>query len=82
MGRSKNNDTKNFYKQTVRILKRTANAMESDSHHRAVPSYLSGIAWSTTVRTNCFFPPTWVETVKGHHHSYLARTRNLIMQTE
>ena len=63
-GRSKNNDTKHFYKQTVRILKRTANAMESDSHHRAVPSYLV-----ESLVYNCpnglFLPSTWVETGKG-----------------
>ena len=63
-GRSKNNDTSHYYKKTVRILKRTANAMEDDSCHRAVPSYLV-----ESLVYNCpnslFLPPTWVETVRG-----------------
>ena len=63
-GRTKNNDTNQFYKKTVRILKRTANAMESDGYHRAVPSYLV-----ESLVYNCpndlFSPPPWIATVKA-----------------
>ena len=63
-GRSKNNDTKHFYKKIVRILKRTANAMETDGHHRAIPSYLvESLIYNCP--NNLFLPPTWVAPVKG-----------------
>ena len=63
-GRIKNNNTNRYYKKTVRILKRTANEMEADRHHRAVPSYLV-----ESLVYNCpnglFLPPTWEETLRG-----------------
>ncbi len=63
-GRSKNADTSHYYKKTVRILKRTANAMEDEGFHRATASFLV-----ESLVYNCpkslFFPSTWVETVRG-----------------
>ena len=63
-GRAKNNDTSHYYKKIVRILKRTANAMESDGAPRSVPSYLvESLVFNCP--NNLFLPPTWVETVQG-----------------
>ena len=67
-GRSKNTDTNGFYKKSVRILKRTANAMESNRYHRAVASY-----FVESLVYNChdslFSPSTWTDTIReivGH----------------
>ena len=63
-GRSKNNSTDQFYKKTVRILKRTANAMEKEGFHDAVPSYLvESLVYNC--QNDLFCPPTWVATVEG-----------------
>ena len=63
-GRSKNNSTNSYYKKTVRILKRTANAMESDGHHRAVASYfVESLVYNCSNQS--FLPSTWIATIRG-----------------
>ena len=62
-GRQKNTDTKKFYKQAVRILKRVENAMVEDDVHREVPSF-----FVECLTYNCpddlFLLPTWTETIR------------------
>lgn len=63
-GRTKNNRTNYNYKKAVRILKRAANAMESDQYHRRVASFLV-----ESLVYNCpdslFMRSTWTQTVRG-----------------
>jgi hypothetical protein len=63
-GRAKNTRTNGHFKNGVRILKRAANAMESDGVHRSVPSF-----FVECLAYNCpdhlFLRPTWTETVRG-----------------
>ena len=63
-GREKNNRTSTKYKKTVRILKRTANAMLSDDIHRDVVSY-----FVESLVYNCpdalFSPSSWTETTRN-----------------
>lgn len=63
-GRQKNTNTSNYYKKTVRIMKRVENAMVKDGKHREVPSF-----FVECLVYNCpndiFLRRTWTETVSG-----------------
>lgn len=63
-GRQKNTKTNNYYKKTVRIMKRVENAMVKDGKHREVPSF-----FVECLVYNCpndiFLRSTWTETVSG-----------------
>ena len=73
-GRSKNTSTNSYYKKAVRILKRTANAMESDGYHRAVTSY-----FVESLVYNCpghlFLPSTWGARIRGIVYHIWENTR-------
>ncbi|WP_198681272.1 nucleotidyltransferase family protein [Lentzea terrae] len=63
-GRTKNGNTSSFYKQAVRILKRTENAMVLANSHREVPSF-----FVECLTYNCpdslFMGNTWSDTIRS-----------------
>jgi hypothetical protein len=63
-GKNKNTRTKTYYKQAVRVLKRTENAMLSAKVHREVPSF-----FVECLVYNCpdsiLLLSTWTDTVRG-----------------
>ncbi len=63
-GRAKNTRTKQYYKKTVRIMKRVENVMVAEGVHREVPSF-----FVECLVYNCpdsvFLEPTWTKTVEG-----------------
>ena len=63
-GKTKNTDTKDFYKQTVRIMKRVENAMVSDGVHREVPSFfVECLVYNCS--NDIFLRSTWTDIVRG-----------------
>lgn len=62
-GRAKNIQTRQFYKQAVRIMKRVENAMVLDGEHREVPSF-----FVECLVYNCpddvFLESIWTETIR------------------
>jgi hypothetical protein len=62
-GKDKNNATNLCFKRVVRILKRTALAMESGGQHRPVPSFfIECLAYNCPNHVLC--RSTWTETVR------------------
>jgi predicted nucleotidyltransferase len=63
-GNAKNKRTDGFYKQAVRIMKRTENAMVDGGHHREVPSYfIECLLYNCP--DNIFLRTTWTQTIEG-----------------
>jgi hypothetical protein len=63
-GRAKNTSTNGYFKQAVRILKRTENAMVEAKYHREVSSYLLECLVYNCPNT-VLLESTWVETIRG-----------------
>jgi hypothetical protein len=63
-GRAKNNRTKRYYKQAVRIMKRVENAMVLEGRHREVPSFfVECLVYNCP--DNILLESTWTKTVRG-----------------
>ncbi|WP_329109746.1 nucleotidyltransferase [Micromonospora sp. NBC_01699] len=63
-GKDKNNLTRQYYKKTVRIMKRVENAMVIVGTHREVPSFfIECLVYSCP--DEIFLRSTWTETVRG-----------------